>query len=436
MTDGGMRFERSEKIFAQAQRVIPGGVNSPVRAYRAVGGSPIVLKKGKGSRVWDEDGNEYIDYIGSWGPLILGHAPDEVVEAICGAAGEGASFGALTRREVEFAELLCEAVPCLEKVRLVNSGTEAVMSAIRLARAATGRDLVIKFEGGYHGHSDGLLARAGSGLATLGIPGSPGVPKAFAELTLTIPFNDLDALKTVLDARGGEVACLIGEPVPANMGVVLPKDGYWPRVRRMLDEAGALLIFDEVITGFRLSWSGAGGRLGVKPDLCTMGKIIGGGLPVGAYGGRADLMGMIAPEGPVYQAGTLSGNPIAVAAGLATLRVLEETCPWEELDRLGSTLADGLEAAAMSAGVPVTVNRAGSMLTVFFTDQPVTDWTSAATSDTARYATFFRACLKSGVMLAPSQFEATFVSTAHTEEDINQTVRRAYDAFEKVKGSA
>ncbi|MCX6344883.1 MAG: glutamate-1-semialdehyde 2,1-aminomutase [Armatimonadetes bacterium] len=429
------RFDHSEKIFAEAQNVIPGGVNSPVRAYKAVGGNPVALAKGKGSRVWDEDGNEYIDYVGSWGPLILGHAPDEVVNAVCDAAKDGTSFGALTRREVDFAELLCEAVPCLEKVRLVNSGTEAVMSAIRLARAATGRDLVVKFEGGYHGHSDGLLAKAGSGLATLGIPGSPGVPKAFAELTLTIPFNDLDALKQVLQARGAEIACLIGEPVPANMGVVPPADGYWAQVRRMLDEVGALLILDEVITGFRLGWGGGSAWTGVKPDLCTLGKIIGGGLPVGAYGGRSDLMGMIAPEGPVYQAGTLSGNPLAVAAGLAALGALKKTCPWEELERNASTLADGIEAAAMSAGVPITINRVGSMMTVFFTDQPVTDWASAAKCNTARYAAYFRASLLSGVMLAPSQFEAAFVSTAHTDADIQETVQKAYDAFRAVMSS-
>lgn len=427
------RHDRSEEIFERAQRVIPGGVNSPVRAYKAVGGNPVVISRGNGCRVWDADGNEYIDYIASWGPLILGHATDEVTLAVTEAARQGTSFGALTEREVEFAELLCGAIPCLEKVRLVNSGTEAVMSAIRLARAATGRGLVIKFEGGYHGHSDGLLAKAGSGLATFGIPGSPGVPRAFAELTITIPFNDLDALKQVLDARGGEVACLIGEPIPANMGVVPPKECFWQEVRKMLDAAGALLIFDEVITGFRLGWSGAGAMLGVKPDLCTLGKIIGGGLPVGAYGGRADLMSHISPEGPVYQAGTLSGNPLAVAAGLAALRTLERTFPWDGLERMAITLADGIDAAALHAGVPVVVNRVGSMLTVFFTGEPVTDWASAARCDTTRYAAFFRACLESGIMIAPSQFEAGFVSTAHTEEDIVHTVRLAYDAFERVK---
>ena len=417
---------------AAARDVIPGGVNSPVRAHKAVGGEAVVVARGLGSRVWDVDGNEYIDYVCSWGPLILGHAHHEVVEAVRDAAALGTSFGAPTVQELEFAELLCGAVECLEMVRLVNSGTEAVLSAIRLARAATGRDLVIKFEGGYHGHSDGLLAKAGSGVATQGIPGSPGVPKAFAELTITIPFNDLEALRQVLDARGGEVACLIGEPVPANMGVVPPAENYWREVRRMLTKAGALLIFDEVITGFRLGWGGGQGRLGVTPDLCTLGKIIGGGMPIGAYGGRADLMRMMAPAGPVYQAGTLSGNPVAVAAGLTTLRALKSSNCYAELAERAGTLARGLSEAASAAGVDVTINRVGSMLTVFFTGGPVTDYTSAAGSDTDRYAAFFRACLCSGIMLAPSQFEATFVSTAHTEDDIKKTAELAYDSFKEV----
>jgi glutamate-1-semialdehyde 2,1-aminomutase len=420
---------RSQEIFAAAQAVIPGGVNSPVRAYKSVGGSPRVIATGKGSRVWDVDGNEYLDYLGSWGPLILGHAPAPVVEAVCEVAGRGMSFGALTEREVEFAQLLCEVVPCLEMVRLVNSGTEAVMSAIRLARAATGRPLVIKFAGGYHGHSDGLLAQAGSGVATQGIPGSPGVPEAFAALTLTIPFNDLDALRAVLAERGQEVACLIGEPIPANMGVVLPDPGYWPAVRALLTAAGALLIFDEVITGFRLGVGGAQAQLGVLPDLCTLGKIIGGGLPVGAYGGRADLMRLMAPEGPVYQAGTLSGNPLAVAAGLATVRILQESHPYPALDAFGRQLADGLRAAGHAAGVPVTVNQIGSLLTVFFTEGPVRAYAEAGRANTRQYAAFFRASLEAGIMLAPSQFEAAFLSTAHTEADIECTVAAARDAF-------
>ncbi len=423
------RFARSRELFNTASKLIPGGVNSPVRAYKSVGGDPVVLARGKGSRVWDVDDNEYIDYICSWGPLILGHAPNEVLQAVCDAARYGTSFGALTEREVELAELLCSAVPCLEMVRMVNSGTEAVMSAIRLARAATGRDLVIKFEGGYHGHSDGLLAKAGSGVATQGIPGTPGVPQDFAALTVTIPFNDLDALRHVLETRGSEVACLIGEPVPANMGVVPPSPDYWASVKQMLERVGALLIFDEVITGFRLGWTGGQGLVGVRPDLCTLGKIIGGGLPVGAYGGRADLMQLMAPEGPVYQAGTLSGNPIAVAAGLATLKTLESRKPYANLDKLARTLADGLREAARQAGVPVTVNQVGSMLTVFFTDKPVTDYESATSSNTSRYAAFFHSCLAHGVMMAPSQFEAAFVSTAHTSSDIELTVQRSLRAF-------
>ncbi len=423
---------RSQTIFAAAQRVIPGGVNSPVRAYRAVGGEPVVIARGQGSRVWDVDDHEYLDYVGSWGPLILGHAPAPVIDSICATAALGTSFGASTEREVVFAELLCRAVPCLEMVRLVSSGTEAVMSAIRLARAATGRDLVIKFDGGYHGHSDGLLAKAGSGIATQGIPGTPGVPAAFAALTLTIPFNDLDALRAVLDARGREVACLIGEPVPANMGVVPPHDGYWQAVRTLLADAGALLIFDEVITGFRLGWQGGQGYTGVRPDLCTMGKIIGGGLPVGAYGGRAELMRMMAPEGPVYQAGTLSGNPLAVAAGLTTLQVLEHTDPYSQLAQRAARLTAGLQEAAARAGVPVVINRVGSMLTVFFTDSPVTDFAGALRADTRQYGTFFRTCLQRGVMLAPSQFEAAFVSVAHSEADIEETISRAAEAFAAV----
>ncbi|HEY3376622.1 MAG TPA: glutamate-1-semialdehyde 2,1-aminomutase [Armatimonadota bacterium] len=425
-------FEQSAAIFADAQRYIPGGVNSPVRAYKSVGGHPVVIDRAHGAHVWDVDGNDYIDYVGSWGPLILGHAPDAVIEAICHTAPLGTSFGAPTAREVTFARLLCETVPCLEMVRLVNSGTEAVMSAIRLARAATGRDLVIKFAGGYHGHSDGLLAKAGSGIATQGIPGTPGVPADFAALTITIPFNDLEALRAILAARGGEVACLIGEPIPANMGVVLPDPGYWQTVRQLLTEAGALLIFDEVITGFRLGLQGAQGLLGVTPDLCTLGKIIGGGLPVGAYGGRAELMRQMAPEGPVYQAGTLSGNPLAVAAGLATLNTLLRDEPYAILASRTTHLADALRAAARHAGVPVTVNQLGSLFTLFFTEGPVTDFTSALRADTRRYATFFHACLRQGVMLAPSQFEAAFLSTAHTEADLAQTIERAALALQEV----
>jgi glutamate-1-semialdehyde 2,1-aminomutase len=422
----------SREIFAHAQTVIPGGVNSPVRAYRAVGGEPVVMARGHGSTVWDVDGNAYLDYLGSWGPLIFGHAPHEVVQAVCETAALGTSFGALTAREVDFAQLLCALVPALAMVRLVNSGTEAVMSAIRLARAATGREVIIKFDGGYHGHSDGLLAKAGSGIATQGIPGTPGVPAAFAALTLTIPFNDLDALRAVLRERGAEVACLIGEPVPANMGVVLPAADYWAEVRRLLDGVGALLIFDEVITGFRLGLTGGQGWTGVTPDLCTFGKIIGGGLPVGAFGGRAELMRQLAPEGPVYQAGTLSGNPLAVAAGLATLHRLQATDPYPALAARTSTLVAAMRAAAQAKGIPLQVNQIGSLFTAFFTDGPVTDYASAARADTHRYAAFFRACLQRGVMFAPSQFEAAFVSTTHTDAVIAETITRVSEALEMI----
>jgi len=425
-------FSRSHAIFAAACQVIPGGVNSPVRAYKSVGGNPVVLARGAGSQVWDVDGNGYHDYLGSWGPLILGHAPKAITQAVCDAAVLGTSFGALTEREVTFARLLCDAVPCLEMVRLVSSGTEAVMSALRLARAATGRDLIIKFSGGYHGHSDGLLANAGSGIATQGIPGTPGVPDDFAALTLTIPFNDLVALRAVLDARGSEISCLIGEPLPANMGVVPPEPGYWQEVQRLLHDAGALLVFDEVITGFRLGWTGGQGWCGITPDLCTLGKIIGGGLPVGAYGGRRDLMCRMAPEGPVYQAGTLSGNPLAVSAGLAMLHQLAELNPYGELERKGAFLADGLADAAAHAGVPVRINRVGSLLTIFFTADPVTDFATALRADTRQYAVFFRSCLRSGVMLAPSQFEAAFISTAHSDADLMETIERSRKAFSDV----
>ncbi|HOF87704.1 MAG TPA: glutamate-1-semialdehyde 2,1-aminomutase [Armatimonadota bacterium] len=427
-----MTHQRSHEVFTRARAVIPGGVNSPVRAYTAVGGEPVAIASGQGSRVRDVDGNAYLDYVGSWGPLILGHAPPPVIDAVRDAAALGTSFGALTAREADFAETLCRLVPCLEMVRLVNSGTEAVMSAVRLARAATGRDLVIKFDGGYHGHSDGLLATAGSGIATQGIPGTPGVPEAFAALTITIPFNDLEALRAVLHARGGAVACLIGEPVPANMGVVPPDDGYWPAALAMLRASGALLIYDEVITGFRLGLAGAQGWLGVTPDLCTLGKIIGGGLPVGAFGGRADLMRLLAPAGPVYQAGTLSGNPLAVAAGQAALRALETTNPYPRINALARQLAEGMTRAAADAGVPVVVNIMGSMLTGFFTAGPVRDFADARRADTRRYAAFFRACLEGGVMLAPSQFEAMFVSAAHTEADVAQTLEVMRAAFRKV----
>ncbi|HEX2951527.1 MAG TPA: glutamate-1-semialdehyde 2,1-aminomutase [Armatimonadota bacterium] len=424
-------FVHSNTIMSAARKWIPGGVNSPVRAYTAVGGEPVVIDRGKGSHLWDVDGNKYIDFVCSWGPLILGHAPDVVVAAIQTAAEHGTSFGMPTALEAEFASLICQAMPAVEMIRLVNSGTEAVMSAIRLARAVTGRNIVVKFDGGYHGHSDGLLVKAGSGITTLSIPGTPGVPDKFASLTISIPFNNLDALCQVLEIHGREVACLIGEPVPANMGVILPQPGYWQEVRRLLDDYGILLIFDEVITGFRLDWEGHA-YTEVTPDLVTLGKIIGGGLPVGAYGGRADLLQHVAPSGPVYQAGTLSGNPLAVSAGLATLQTLSTLQPYHSLNTQTERLVQGIAEIAAASGVSVHINRAGSMFTIFFTDQLVTDFTSACSSETKHYAAFFHACLKKGVMLPPSQFEATFLSTAHTEVDIERTLTVMTSAFHEV----
>jgi glutamate-1-semialdehyde 2,1-aminomutase len=427
-----MNRSKSHEIHSRAKQVIPGGVNSPVRAFSAVGGTPVVIARGEGCRVWDVDGNEYIDYIGSWGPLIFGHAHPDIVQVICATAQLGTSFGALTEREVIFADQLCALVPCMEMVRLVNSGTEAVMSAIRLARAATGRNLVIKFDGGYHGHSDGLMVKAGSGLATQGILNSPGVPDEIAACTISIPFNDLQALKKILDERGSEVACLIGEPVPANMGVIIPEENYWENVKDYLHAVGALLIFDEVITGFRLSPGGGQEWSGVTPDLCTLGKIIGGGLPVGAYGGRKNLMELVAPCGSVYQAGTLSGNPLAVTAGMEMLNILQTLNPYHELERKTRKLTDGIINAAREAKVLVSINQVGSLFTIFFTDAPVTDYKSALTANTKKFAAFFHACINRGLLLPPSQFEALFVSTAHDDNDIDCTIAIMQEALFEV----
>ena len=422
----------SESLFQAAQRVIPGGVNSPVRAFRGVGGTPFFVERAEGARIFDVDGRSYIDFLGSWGPLILGHAPPQVVEAVREAARRGTSYGAPTRGEVELAETITRAVPSVDMVRLVSSGTEAAMSAIRLARGATGRDLVIKFDGCYHGHADSLLVKAGSGGATFGVPDSLGVPGALASLTIALPFNDLEAVRGTLEARGGEVAVIVVEPVAGNMGVVPPAPGFLEGLRDLCTRHGALLLFDEVITGFRVAHGGAQALYGVRPDLTCLGKIIGGGLPVGAYGGPRALMERVAPLGGVYQAGTLSGNPLAVAAGLATLRALEDPVVYRRLESVGAGLEEGLRGAARATGVPLTVNRVGSMLTAFFTDGPVTDYASARRSDTRRYARYFHAMLERGVFLAASQFEAAFVSLAHTEADLEHAVRACREAFQIV----
>jgi glutamate-1-semialdehyde 2,1-aminomutase len=428
-----MSGKKSKEWLARAERRIPGGVNSPVRAFQAVGGAPPFIAQAGGARLTDVDGKTYLDYVSSWGPLILGHAHPAVVAAVEQAARRGTSFGAPTPLEVELAEEISAAFPSIEKVRLVNSGTEAVMSAVRLARAATGRKVIVKFEGCYHGHSDSLLARAGSGLATLNLPDSAGVPEEFVRFTLTLPYNDLGAVEKVFAERGKEIAAVIVEPGAGNMGCVPPQRGFLEGLRAVTDKHSALLIFDEVITGFRIAYGGAQERFGVRADLTTLGKIIGGGLPVGAYGGRAELMDQVAPLGPVYQAGTLSGNPLAVSAGLAALGELKKPRVYERLEALGATLGDGLAAAARAAGVAVQVNRCGSMLTLFFTGEPVTDYASAKRADTGRFARWHRALLERGVYWPASQFEAAFVALAHTEADLEQTLEAARAAFAAAK---
>jgi len=419
-----MKSERSETWYARAQKVIPGGVNSPVRAFRGVGGIPRFIERGQGSRIVDTDGNSYIDYVGSWGPLLLGHRPPVVIDALREVLEVGTSFGAPTEREVELAELIAKTVPSMEMVRLVNSGTEATMSALRLARGFTGRDLVIKFEGCYHGHVDSLLVKGGSGMATLGIADSAGVPRAFAETTISLRFNSIAAVEKAFADRAGQIAAVIVEPVVGNMGCVPPAPGFLEALRELTARHGSLLIFDEVMTGFRVALGGAQKRFGIQPDLTTLGKIIGGGLPMAAYGGRADIMRKIAPLGPVYQAGTLSGNPLAVAAGLAMLRYLIAH------PEVYATLES--RAAQLTAWTPpgVTVNRVGSMFTFFFSPDPVTDWESAKKCDTARFGKLFHFLLERGVYIAPSQFEAGFVSAAHSEEDIRMTVSAAREFFE------
>ncbi|MCE5336445.1 MAG: glutamate-1-semialdehyde 2,1-aminomutase [Desulfobacteraceae bacterium] len=420
-----MTWNRSRELFEEACKWIPGGVNSPVRSGKAVRTDPLFIREAQGCRITDEDGNSYIDYVGSWGPLILGHSHPEVLRAIEGVLHRGTSYGIPTRLEIEMARKVVEMVPSIEMVRMVNSGTEAAMSAIRLARGYTGRKKIIKFNGCYHGHADSLLVKSGSGLMTFGIPGTPGVPEEIVQHTISLPYNDIDKVRAVMRETGGEVAAIILEPVAANMGVVLPRPGFLQSLRDICTEYGALLIFDEVITGFRLSPGGAQDLFGIMPDLTCLGKIIGGGLPVGAYGGRRDIMERIAPSGDVYQAGTLSGNPLAMTAGLAMLNVLSRGGVYEDLEKKSTYLCEGLAQAAVSAGVPVTLNRIGSLGCGFFTRGSVTDLETASAADTDAYAVFFQEMLKRGVYLAPSQFEAYFVSTAHEMADLDRTIEAA-----------
>jgi glutamate-1-semialdehyde 2,1-aminomutase len=428
-----MNVRRSKELFEEAKKYIPGGVNSPVRAFKSVGDTPRFIAKAKGSHIWDVDGNEYIDYVCSWGPMILGHAHPSVVEGIKEQAEKGTSYGAPTELEVKLAKMIVEMVPSVEKVRMVNSGTEATMSAIRLARGYTGRNKVIKFEGGYHGHVDALLVKAGSGLTTFGVPTSPGIPEDFAKHTITVPFNDIDALKKVIDEVGNDVAAVIMEPVMANAGLIIPEDGYLEKVRELTAEKGIVLIFDEVITGFRLSPGGAQQYFNITPDLSCFGKIIGGGLPVGAFGGKKEIMDYLAPEGPVYQAGTLSGNPLAMIAGIKTLEELQKPGVYENLREKTNKLSEGLKEAAKKAGIydKLCFKQIESISIVYFTNKDVKNYQDALTSNTEAYAVFFRKMLEQGVYLAPSQFEVAFMSTAHTEEDIEKTIKAAEVAFKE-----
>ena len=426
------RRPRSREIFEQAEKVLVGGVNSPVRAFRSVGGEPLIIGKGDGQHLYDADGNELLDYVCSWGAMLLGHAHPAVTAAIAAQAAKGTSFGVTTELELELASLIIKAIPFLEKVRFVSSGTEATMSAVRLARGVTKRDLIVKFEGCYHGHADSFLSQAGSGLATLGIAECPGVPQALAALTLNVPYNDLPSVEKTFADHKDKIAAVIVEPVAANMGVVLPQKGFLPGLREVTRRNGALLIFDEVITGFRLQYGSAQPLLGVQADLTTMGKIIGGGVPVAAYAGSADLMNNVAPLGPVYQAGTLAGNPLAMSAGIATLKELSKPGVYARIDALADKLVAGLRQALADAGIAAQVNTIGSLSTIFFTREPVTNYTAAKTSDTKRYARYFREMLSRNIFLAPSQFEAAFVSSAHTETDIERTISAARESLKAV----
>jgi glutamate-1-semialdehyde 2,1-aminomutase len=424
--------KNSDNYFQRAQEIIPGGVNSPVRAFRAVGGTPPFIEQAQGSRIFDADNLQYIDCVGSWGPMILGHGHRYVVEAVKKAATRGFSFGAPTAGEIELAEMIVQAMPSIEMVRLVNSGTEATMSALRLARAATGRKKILKFDGGYHGHVDSLLVKAGSGAATFNMPDSAGVPAEVTQLTLSVAYNHLDAVTNAMDENADDVAAIIVEPVAGNMGCVPPREGFLQGLRQICDEHGALLIFDEVMTGFRVAYNGAQSLYGIKPDLTTLGKVIGGGMPIGAYGGRRDLMKLVSPLGPMYQAGTLSGNPIAVAAGKSTLSVLKNSSIYDDLEERSAEFEEGVKHAGEKHGVTITFNRVGSMWTIFFTDGPVTDYESANRSNREKFARFFHLMLAEGVYLPPSQLEAAFFSAAHAKKDILQLIERADRALKKV----
>jgi len=425
--------QNSKQLFQEAKQYMPGGVNSPVRAFKAVGGEPLFIRRGKGCRIYDEDDNEFIDYVLSWGPLILGHAHPKVVAVLKSTIDSGISFGAPTRLENVLAQMICNAMPSIEMIRFVNSGTEAAMSAIRVARAFTHRDKVIKFAGCYHGHSDGLLVKAGSGAATLGIPDSQGVPPSYAQETLVAPYNDLPAIERLFEVHPDEIAAVIVEPVAANMGVVLPKPDFLQGLRQLSQDSGAVLIFDEVITGFRLNYGGAETVYGVAPDVVCLGKIIGGGLPIGAYGGRREVMEMVAPLGPVYQAGTLSGNPLAIAAGIETLKLLREPRVYQRLEERATRLTQGIREAAEEASIPIFLSRTSSMLTIFFTAQEVIDYDTACSSDLKLYASYFNEMLRRGIYLPPSQFEVQFLSIAHGDAEIKSTITAARQAFLKLR---